>query len=955
MAEEFQRNGDPPLDLFGGAATPNYRPLIKWGILIVALIAVFALVSFLRGIYTDLLWFDSLGVRSVYSKVILTRIVAFVAGAAVFAVGLAIALWFAYRYSRGEVVLPVSPGIADLVRKGTVWGPVAVIFGLSLAFGALFASRWELFLRFVNSVRFHQVDPISGQVLPLLDPVFGRNISFYVFDLPLLSFTQGWVLGALIVILIAGLVLQFANYAVRGLNFELTTAVKVQVSVVAALIMFAIAWGHWLDRWEVVLSDRGAVFGAAFTDITARKPALLILTIVAGASGVLMLVNAYMKSVRILVGAGALWLVLFVALGFAWPAAVQQFRVTPNEFVKEDVYIQRNMDFTRAAFGLADITEKFYAAESTVTSEMIRDNLETINNIRLWDGRPLSDVFRQIQLLRPYYDFKGADVDRYTIGGEYRQVLLSAREVAPERLPDESQTWLNRKLFYTHGIGVAMSPVTEFTPEGRPIFFAKDIPSDGVLPVGIEGSTGEPDLLVLNPRIYYGENTTEYVVANSNTPELDYQTTEGVTIRASYTGTGGVGLSSYFRKLAYAWQMRDVNILISGEITSDSVIQYRRTIQERISTIAPFLMLDQDPYIVIAEGQLFWIQDAYTTTDHYPYSDPEGDELTSRFNYIRNSVKVVLDAHNGSLNFYIWDPQDPIVRTYDKIFPGLFDDASSMPESLRAHVRYPQDLFATQAEKYIKYHMKLPLDFYNNEDLWANANEKFGQGDILQPVEPYYVIMKLPGEEQEEFVLLFPYTPNQRQNLIGWLAARSDGENYGKMVAFNFPKDVNVDGPEQVEARIDNDQDISAWFTLRCAQGSICIRGNLLVIPLADTLLYAEPVYIQAEGVIFPELKRVILATQDKVVMEDSLGLALAALTGDQSLVSVGGVANGLEVPPPPTVPTPAGGAPSGLHSLQLQVQVVTDAIGLIKDELTQLEEVLQRLLESTGEFTEGE
>ena len=943
MAEEFERNGDPPMDIFGGGVPTNYRPLLKWGGLIVALIAAFALLSFLRGIYTDLLWFDALGVRSVYSKVIVTRIAAFAIGAAVFAAGLAVSLWFAHKYTVGEVALPVPPDLADLIRKAIIWGSVAFIVVLSIVFGAVFASRWELFLRFVNSVSFGEPDP-----------VFNRDISFYVFDLPVLSFTQGWLLGALIAILIAGLVLQFVNYRVRGLNFELTTAVKVQVSVVAALIMFAIAWGHWLDRWEVVLSDRGTVFGAAFTDIHARKPALLILTIVATASGVLMLVNAYMRSVRILVGAAALWLVLTVLLAAAWPAAVQQFRVTPNEFVKESEYIQRNMDFTRAAFGLEGITENFYPAESTVTSEIIRDNLQTVNNIRLWDSRPLSDVYRQLQLLRPYYDFKGADVDRYNIGGQYRQVLLSAREVAPERLPTESQTWVNRKLVYTHGIGVAMSPVTEFTPEGRPIYFAKDIPSDGVLPVGLEDSTGDPDLLVLNPRIYYGENTTDYIVANSNTPELDYQTTEGELVRTNYEGRGGkerggVRLSSYIRKLAYAWQMGDINLLISGEITSDSVIQYRRTIQERISTIAPFLMLDEDPYIVVAEGQLFWIQDAYTVTDQYPYSDPEGDELTSTFNYIRNSVKVVLDAHHGSLDFYIWDPQDPIVRTYDRIFPGLFKKDEPMPESLRAHVRYPQGLFVAQADKYIKYHMKLPLDFYNNEDLWANANEKFGQTDNLQPVEPYYVIMKLPGEEHEEFVLLFPYTPNQRQNLIGWLAARSDGENYGKMVAFNFPKAANVDGPEQVEARIDNDQDISAWFTLRCAGGSICIRGNLLVIPLADTLLYAEPVYIQAEGVIFPELKRVILATQDKVVMEDSLGLALAALTGDQSLVSVGGVADGRGAAGPALPSAPAVGTPSDPSGLELQVQVVTETIDLIKEELTQLEEVLQRLLESAG------
>ncbi len=937
MAEQFERSGAPPLN-FGGGVPTNYGPLLKWGSVIVALIAGFALLSFLRGVYTDLLWFESLDVRGVYTKVIITRVATFLVGMAVFAVGVAISLRLAHHFTVGAIGLPVATDMADLIRKAVVWGSLAAVVVISVVFGAIFSSRWELFLKFFNSVSFDQRDPL-----------FGQDLSFYVFDLPVLSFTQGWLLGALVVILIAGVALQFINYTVRGEKFELTTAVKVQASIVAALIMFAIAWGHWLDRWELVLSERGVVFGATFADINARKPALMILTIVASASGVLMLVNAYMKSLRILVGAIALWLVLAILLGAAWPTLIQQFSVTPNEFAKEEEFIQRNMDFTRAAFGLDRITENFYAAESVITSEKIQDNLQTINNIRLWDDRPLSNVYRQIQLIRPYYDFKGADVDRYTIGGEYRQVLLSAREVAPERLEPESQTWVNQKLTYTHGIGIAMSPVTEFTPEGRPIFFAKDIPADGVIPISVEGATGEPDLLVDNPRIYYGENTTDYIVANSNTEELDYQTTEGDLIRTQYSGDGGVTLSSYFRKLAYAWQMGDINLLISGEITSESVIQYRRSVQERISTIAPFLMLDEDPYIVVAEGQLFWIQDAYTTTDKYPYSDREGDELTTSFNYIRNSVKVVLDAHNGSLNFYIWDPIDPIVRTYDKIFPGLFDDASSMPDSLRAHVRYPQDLFVAQAEKYIKYHMKDPQNFYNNEDLWATPNEKFGQTDNLQPVEPYYVIMKLPGEEHEEFVLLFPYTPNQRQNLIGWLAARSDGENYGKMVAFNFPKDANVDGPEQVEARIDNDQDISAWFTLRCAEGSICIRGNLLVIPLADTILYAEPVYIQAEGVIFPELKRVILATADKVVMEDSLGLALAELTGDQALAAVGGVIEGRGSPDPPRPVSPAVGEPSDRNAVELQIQVVTETINLIRDELSQLEEALKRLQEATG------
>ena len=513
---------------------------------------------------------------------------------------------------------------------------------------------------------------------------------------------------------------------------------------------------------------------------------------------------------------------------------------------------------------------------------MIEANLKTVENIRLWDYRPLTNVYKQIQLIRPYYDFKDADVDRYTIDGEYRQVLLAAREVAPEKLADETQTWVNRKLFYTHGIGIAMSPATEFTSEGRPIFFAKDIPADGQIPISSPDPESIPDVMVNNPRIYYGENTHDYVIVNTNTEELDYQTGEGDLIKTHYQGDGGVSVGSWFRKLIYAWEMRDINILISSELNNQSRIQYKREIQERVAEVAPFLSLDKDPYVVAGEGQLYWMQDAYTISSKLPYSDPEVDEQKlSQYNYIRNSVKVVIDAYTGDIDFYLWDENDPVAMTYKKIFPKLFTDASEMPESIRSHVRYPQGLFSIQASKYIKYHMDDPQHFYGNEDLWAIPQEKFGQGDVLQEVEPYYVIMKLPGHETEEFVQLIPYTPTERPNMVGWLAARSDGEQYGNLVAYNFPKDRQVDGPEQVEARIDNDQDISAWFTLRCSEGSTCIRGNLLVIPIGDSLLYAEPIYIQAEGVSFPELKKVILATADKIVMGDSLDDALYQLTGD--------------------------------------------------------------------------
>ena len=395
-------------------------------------------------------------------------------------------------------------------------------------------------------------------------------------------------------------------------------------------------------------------------------------------------------------------------------------------------------------------------------------------------------------------------------------------------------------------------------------------------------------------------------------------------------------MSSIFRRIAYAWQFADINILISGQITGDSRLQYRRQVQERVRQVAPFLILDRDPYIVATNDKLYWIQDAYTYTDRYPYSDP----LEGNLNYMRNSIKVTIDAFNGDLRFYIWDETDPIIQTYARIFPVLFQPQSEMPESLRSHTRYPQDFFRIQAEKYIRYHMQEPQNFYNNEDLWAVAEEKFGQGDTLQQVEPYYVIMKLPGETEEEFVLLLPYTPNERQNLIGWLAARSDGDNYGGLIAFNFPKDRQVDGTAQVEARIDNNPTISAWFTLRCTEGSSCIRGNLLVVPVDQGLIYAEPVYIQAEGVSFPELKRVILATGDRVVMEDSLNQALNALTGVTTFVS-----EPADAAAPDT--TPATTAPAG--SLEASVEVLEDAIDAVKQNIAELERALDRLTESLG------
>ena len=932
MAGEYQNgssgsggdgdDGDSTVELyqfFGQIGT-----LSKWIAFAVVAVVLFSMFVFGRGVYTDWLWFDNLGYRGIFVKVLTTRIMLFVIGAVTMAIVSGASIYAATLISRGRITLPLPDDLLNFMGRALMTISVGVVAILAVIFGTIMAARWEIFLRFSNAATFGQTEP-----------VFGQDAGFYVFTLPMLSFVQGWILGLLLLTLIATVAYYFLRFSMQGQSLDLSApGVKIHLSVLAALVMFTIGLGHWIDRWDLLLSEEGAVFGAAYADVNARMPALLIMTIIAFAAGLLMLANTYFSGRRLLIGAFALWFVANIVLGTLWPNLIQQFTVNPNEFVREEQYIERNIQFTRSAYGLDRVSEEFYPAETEVNTEVIQRNPQTINNIRLWDYRPLSDVYKQIQLIRPYYDFHDADVDRYEVDGELRQVLLSAREVAPEKLDEGTRNWTNTRLVYTHGMGIAMSPVTEFTPEGRPLFFAKDIPADGVIPIQAPDSEGPPELLVTNPRIYYGENTIEYVITNSLQDELDYQTESGDLFRTNYDGHGGVQLSSIFRRIAYAWQFADVNILISGQITGDSRLQYRRAIQERIQTVAPFLLLDNDPYIVAAEGGLFWMQDAYTYTDRFPYSDPLGGEL----NYMRNSVKITVNAFTGDLSFYVWDETDPIIRTYRRIFPDLFLTQSEMPESLRSHVRYPQDFFRIQAEKYIRYHMQEPQNFYNNEDLWAVAEEKFGQGDVLNQVEPYYVIMKLPGEDKEEFVLLLPYTPNERQNLIGWLAARSDGSHYGNLIAFNFPKDRQIDGPAQIEARIDNDQDISAWFTLRCTAGSECLRGNLLVIPVDQGIIYAEPVYIRAEGVNFPELKRVILATGDKVVMEDSLNEALSELTGSASFVT-----DAEEEPSESTTTqqSAVGGA------VETTVETIQEAIQDVKQNLSELEDALDRLTET--------
>ena len=844
---------------------------IKIGAIVFFLIISILILNYIRMIYTDYLWYEQLGFQSILLKEVFTKLILIFSGWFIASSFLGINIYFANKISNGPIEYDVDGSILNLYKKITFWVYLVIILLFGLIAGLILSGSWLEILMFFNFQEFNE-----------LDPVFGRDISFYVFQLPVFHIIQGWVLTISILSLIITGAVYLINSVIRGVKFEMNSSNWVQISLILAFIMFILSIGNFLSRWDIPLTEGGLVDGALYTDINIKKTGLLVLSIVGIIISCILLANIYIKNNKIVFGSIISWFVLLTIVTILLPMSIQRFVVRPAEYVKEAEYISRNIEFTKKAFGLNNIENIFLPIDdNTISQQTIAENSETINNIRLWDHKPLLSVYKQIQLIRPYYDFIDADVDRYEINSKSSQVLLSPREVAPEKLTEDARTWINQKLVYTHGIGFAMSPVTDFTLEGRPEFYAKDIPNNGLIPVKDHSNkNSEEEFVVSNPRIYYGENDYPYSIVNTKTKELDYQTDEGDLFRVNYWGSGGVVLDSTFKKLLYALEFRDLNILISGEITNKSLIQYRRSLKERISQIVPFLTLDADPYIVADKENLIWIQDAYTSSDKYPYSQYETYFEDDSINYIRNSVKVTVNAFEGDVNFYLWDEQDPIVLTYQKVFPDLFTSKSDISNHMKKHTRYPQDLFTLQAKIYSKYHMENTQNFYNDEDLWEFSKEKFGNKDDLKEVAPYYVIMKLPGQDSTEFVQLIPYTPNQRKNLIGWLAARSDGENFGKLLSFSFPKDRQIDGTEQVEARIDNDQDISAWFSLRCVEGSSCIRGNLLVVPLGGSILYAEPIYIQAEGVDFPELKKVILASGEKVVMEDSLELALEALLG---------------------------------------------------------------------------
>ncbi len=787
--------------------------------------------------------------------------------------------------------------IAILIFPGFLLTAIAIVF--SAIFGLVLFQNWAKVLLYLHPTSFNSTEPL-----------FGRDISFYIFSLPFWQLLELWLMGLFLYgfVAVALIYLLSADSLSQGIFPGFSQKQQRHLYGMGGLLMLLVALSYWLSRYELLYSTDGVSYGAGYTDVTTFLPAYTILSVVAvGIACYLLWQTLFWKpksQYRRLVFYGlGVYLLLVPITGFVLPTVVQYLIVEPNELQREQPYIQRTIALTRQAFNLDAIDAKSFNPQGTLTEADIQKNDLTIRNIRLWDERPLLETNRQLQQIRPYYRFPDADIDRYTLkteatsdsptpttkqevveGGERRQVLIAARELDYTAVPQQAKTWVNRHLIYTHGFGFTVSPVNTVAAGGLPEYFVKDISGDNsaltTSSVGIRES-----IPIGKPRIYYGEITNTYVMTGTRVRELDYPS-GSENVYNSYDGQGGIKIGSLWRRWLFANYLKDWQMVLTRDFLPDTKVLLRRNIKQRIQAIAPFLQFDSDPYLVSADANrnntdpdypngksfLYWIVDAYTTSDRYPYSDTANEGI----NYIRNSVKVVVDAYHGIVNFYIADRSDPIVASWSRIFPNTFKPLSDMPVTLRNHIRYPEDLFRIQSERLMTYHMTDPQVFYNREDQWQIPNEIYGSE--ARQVEPYYLITGLPTVPFEEFILFLPYTPKQRTNLIAWFAARSDSVNYGKLLLYIFPKEKLIYGPEQIEARINQDPVISQQISLWNRQGSRAIQGNLLVIPIEQSLLYVEPIYLEATQNSLPTLVRVVVAYENRIVMAQTLEQALQGI-----------------------------------------------------------------------------
>ena len=775
----------------------------RWIVIAGLLVAAFILFGLLGGLVnllTDLMWYDTLDRTAVLTTRLWSQVGLFGVGFVAFALPALASIWLARRIAPqvpirriGEFEIPDASRAITLVLVG-----VTVL--LALVSAGAWSGSWQTILLFANGGDFGAVDPS-----------FERDIGFYVFDLPFWRFVQGWGIASLIAILL----LSLGAYAAGALRwqFRLTAPVRAHLSILGALLLVLIAAGYQLDIPELTYSTSGieSIQAATYTDMNAQLPAYVILTFVALAAAALLLLNIWFRTLWALSLAGGAWFVLSLLVGGLYPAYVQNFQVNPNELNLERPYIADHIGSTRAAFDLDSIELREFTGEQALSESVFDNDAQTIDNLRLWDYRPLLTTVRADQNLRIYYDFFDVDIDRYEINGEERQVMLSARELDVEQLAEAARTWTNERLVFTHGYGITAVPVDGVTSQGQPDYL-------------VSGINLEPQLPVQQPRIYFGELTDTYVVTDTGTAEFDYPLEESSELGAKtvWEGTTGVSIGNPIARALFALRFGDLNLLISNQLTADSQILFRRSLYERVPELAPFLIYDHDPYIVSTGEDLLWVWDAYTATARYPNAQPLADGPFAGANYVRNSVKVVVDAYDGTVRYFVADADDPILAAWSRIFPGMFEPMSAMPEEVVAHLRYPEDLFIAQNQSYRLYHLPATeggaTNFYNQEDRWAIPDDVVaGTG---QPMEPYYVIMRIPGEEEAEFVLIQPLVPEQRPNMIAWTAARMDPGVYGERIAFHFPNDTSTDGPALVEARIDQDDAISTQFSLWDRSGS---------------------------------------------------------------------------------------------------------------------------------------
>jgi len=883
------------------------------GIILVTLFLLPGLVDLWATVYTEWLWFDSVGYLPVYR----TRLVAEIG---MYAAGTLVALAF---FGLNWLLIPrrLLRGIPEVVRphgrrvrlsRGALTLLLVGAGGLTaLAMGSWASSEWLGALRFRHAVPFG-----------LTDPIFGHDAAFYIFKLPFYRFLLWWGL-ALVGLSLPGVAVVYA--ARRALRLQ---GPALHLSTLVGLLLALVGLQFQLARLGILDSARGVVFGAGYTDVHARLPLYNLYTVLFLLVGGAVPASRFLRRRWLLPGVGVLTAVV-LAVGSLYPALVQRYVVAPNELAAERPYIEHNLAFTRYAFGLEDVRAFDFPASGELSPEVLEASALTIRNIRLWDWRPLLTTYSQLQEIRLYYTFNDVDVDQYIIDGELREVMLAARELDADQLPQQAQTWVNRHLVFTHGYGVCLSPVNEITEEGMPHLLVRDIPPQSVDPV----------LEITRPEIYFGESTTEYVIVDTTEEEFDRPSGDE-NVYTRYEGPDGVGLDSLWRRVAFALRFDSSQILFSEAIRPDSRVLFHRELSDRVWTLAPIFWYDPDPYPVIADGRLVWLYDAYTWTDRFPYSEP-----FRGVNYIRNSVKVAIDAYTGKTTFYVVDPEDPIARTYQAIFPDLFTPVEEMPQVLRDHWRYPEQLFRIQAEAYAAYHMEDPQVFYNKEDLWEAPTELFEANE--QEMSPYYVVMQLPGEEEVEFLMIRPYVPSGRRNMIAWLYADSDGADYGQLGVFKFPKQELIYGPMQIEARFDQDAYISQQLTLWNQRGSEAIRGNLMVIPIDDTVLYVEPLYLQAQAGRLPELKRILVAYGNRVAMGESLEEALTQVLSGQPVTE-------------PLPPGTAGGPPSGnvgalARSALAHYQAAQECLrrgdwACYGQEMEAMKADLETLVEATGE-----